>query len=58
VPLGDAELQRGADPAHAFYAALGYRVTATSYVLRKELGLPKMSQSERIRLGRTGSVAI
>ena len=24
-------------PAHAFYAALGYRVAATAYVLRKEL---------------------
>jgi GNAT superfamily N-acetyltransferase len=24
-------------PAHAFYAALGYRIAATSYVLRKEL---------------------
>ena len=26
-------------PAHAFYAALGYRVSATSLVLRKELAL-------------------
>jgi len=24
-------------PAHAFYAALGYRIAATSYVLRKQL---------------------
>jgi GNAT superfamily N-acetyltransferase len=24
-------------PAHAFYAALGYRIAATSYILRKEL---------------------
>jgi len=24
-------------PAHAFYAALGYRVAATAYVLRKRL---------------------
>ena len=24
-------------PAHAFYAGLGYRIAATSYVLRKEL---------------------
>ena len=24
-------------PAHAFYAALGYRIAATSYVLRKDL---------------------
>ena len=25
-------------PAHAFYAALGYRIAATSYVFRKPLG--------------------
>ena len=24
-------------PAHAFYAALGYRIAATSYILRKDL---------------------
>ena len=27
------------EPAHAFYAALGYRVAATAYVLRKPLAL-------------------